>query len=156
MQNPISKSCIYMSLFSWHFPSDALGHLLSCGACLMDCLTHFFYIFVSPSWRWWWGLKFKILNRWFASFLKPELHEEFTCCIRMDYSKYFYLAVSVRGSFWIVKQDLIKIICFLRFPTSLVFGDRKMQSKQAHLHGNISGTKFSALCTGTRTTLILN
>ena len=117
--------------------------------------TFLFLIFVISTWRR--GTRIlKILNRWSASSLDPEFPWRVWELYTYRLLEIFCLVVNVGGSFWIVKQDFMKIIYFLKYPTSFAFCDCKTQSKQTHLHGNIFGTKFSALYTGKRTTITLN
>ena len=49
---PLQKTVLivaYLWGFLLHSLTNALGHLLSYGSCLANCLTYFFYIFVSPT-----------------------------------------------------------------------------------------------------------
>jgi hypothetical protein len=53
--------------------------------------------------------------------------------------------VCVRGSFWIFKKDVVQIICFVRYPTSLVFVIVKpTQNKHTNIETSAAQT-YSAL-----------
>jgi len=106
------------------------------------------------TWRWntW---PFKIFNRFFALFLKSEFHEEFASCTHMDCTKYFSACRGRQRKLLNFKQNLIQIVCFVRYPTSLVFAIIQ-HTQNKHTYWIHQLHKNTTLFTVTRTTVVHN
>jgi hypothetical protein len=92
-----------------------------------------------------WDLNLKNLNRCFAPFWNVNSVRSSQAVHIWTARNIFQHVLGVRGSFWIFKKDVMQIVCFVRYPTSLVFAIVKpTQNKHTNIETSF-GQKFSAL-----------